>query len=746
MSPLVADLQASYVRIYGTPDETPVEHGEFDPPRGLFLVGLLDGEPVAIGGWREVEGAVPTAEIKRMYVVQRARRQGLARLMLAELEATIADGWVRAHRADDRAADSAEAIALYESSGYAPVPMPSAATPTRRSRCSTPSCCGSRRRRHRSEPARARRGVTSGRYARVTLPAFRHDVQTVIRRRVPGATSARTVCTFGFHRRWVRRWECETDMPKPGPLPQTSQTLATVASLDSRTVPIDSTNRRRAGHALRRATPGSHESSRSRAAAKPASGSAPVSARTQPDGPAPAQYPRPVGRRRRRGARARRARRAGGAPLEHAAADALDAHRAEIDALNVFPVPDGDTGTNLALTLRAAADALSAPIRPTRRPRRCGRWRTGAVLGARGNSGVIISPDPARAGRRRRRHRGLRRGATLAGGAAARRAEQAYAAVADPVEGTILSVARAAADAAAVSGDGAPWPTVVSAALARRPREALRRTPDQLPVLARAGVVDAGGRGLVVLLDALGRASSPDAVGTPVAPPRAVRSRRAAKRPASPAAPSTATRCSTCCDADDDAGRDAAARAGRARRLAGRRRHRRRRRGTSTSTSTTSARRSRPASRPAGRTGSRSSASPTRSRADASSRGRAGGRGRWSRSRPARGWRTCSRARASTSSTAGPATNPSTADVLAAVLATGAAEVVLLPNAAQVTGVAEAAAERGSRGQGIEVAVVPTPLAGAGPRRGRRPRRRRGASTTTSSRWPRPPRPPGTPR
>jgi hypothetical protein len=71
-----------------------------------------------------------------------------------------------------------------------------------------------------------RKGSASG-YARVTLPAFRHDVQTVIRRRFPGATSARTRCTFGFHRRWVRRWECETDMPKPGPLPQMSQTLAT---------------------------------------------------------------------------------------------------------------------------------------------------------------------------------------------------------------------------------------------------------------------------------------------------------------------------------------------------------------------------------------------------------------------------------------------------------------------------------------------------------------------------------------
>ena len=71
------------------------------------------------------------------------------------------------------------------------------------------------------------------------MPAFRHDVHTVIRRRVPGDTSARTFCTFGFHLRCVRRWECETDMPKPGPLPQTSQTLATVASSDDCvTIPV----------------------------------------------------------------------------------------------------------------------------------------------------------------------------------------------------------------------------------------------------------------------------------------------------------------------------------------------------------------------------------------------------------------------------------------------------------------------------------------------------------------------------
>src|SRR5664279_3684613 len=95
---------------------------------------------------------------------------------------------------------------------------------TRRSRAKK-----TRRPASRNETGRT---AVSGGQPRTTLPAFRHEVQTVMRRRVPGATSARTFCTFGFHRRWVRRWECETDMPKPGPLPQRSQTLATVASLD----------------------------------------------------------------------------------------------------------------------------------------------------------------------------------------------------------------------------------------------------------------------------------------------------------------------------------------------------------------------------------------------------------------------------------------------------------------------------------------------------------------------------------
>jgi DAK2 domain fusion protein YloV len=179
-------------------------------------------------------------------------------------------------------------------------------------------------------------------------------------------------------------------------------------------------------------------------------------------------------------------------------ARALDAHRTEIDDLNVYPVPDGDTGTNLALTVRAAARALlEAP--DTEDPKGCLTvYARGAVLGARGNSGVILSQIL----------RGLADGCpprstvdgpALAGGLVLA-AELAYAAVAAPVEGTILTVARAAAEAAKQATGGLD---AVVLAAARGAAQALARTPSQLAALGRAGVVDAGGRGLVVVLDAL---------------------------------------------------------------------------------------------------------------------------------------------------------------------------------------------------------------------------------------------------
>lgn len=126
---LIADLQLEYVRRYGGPDEAAVDPAEFAPPRGLLLIGLVDGAPVAMGGWRLVdESAEPVAdhrpddphraaEIKRMYVVASARRRGFARLMLAELERTAVAAGV------DRIVlgtgiEQPEAVALYESAGY----------------------------------------------------------------------------------------------------------------------------------------------------------------------------------------------------------------------------------------------------------------------------------------------------------------------------------------------------------------------------------------------------------------------------------------------------------------------------------------------------------------------------------------------------------------------------------------------------------------------------------------------------
>lgn len=168
----------------------------------------------------------------------------------------------------------------------------------------------------------------------------------------------------------------------------------------------------------------------------------------------------------------------------------------EIDDLNVYPVPDGDTGTNLLLTMASVDDAVRAAGAGMRAT--VGAMAHGALMGARGNSGVILS----------QLLRGLAevlRELDSAGPEDVRRAltrasVSAYSAVATPVEGTLLTVARVAAETAASSvGD---LSSVVTAAREGAAR-ALASTPDLLPVLAAAGVVDAGGRGLVVLLEAL---------------------------------------------------------------------------------------------------------------------------------------------------------------------------------------------------------------------------------------------------
>jgi GNAT superfamily N-acetyltransferase len=123
---LVEEVQQEYVARYGGRDETPLEPGYFAPPSGAFFVGYLDGRPVATGAWRlrrdvVVDDIDRTAEIKRMYVVPDARGRGLARAMLAHLEATARAAGAKAMVLETGLAQP-EAIALYESSGYAPVP------------------------------------------------------------------------------------------------------------------------------------------------------------------------------------------------------------------------------------------------------------------------------------------------------------------------------------------------------------------------------------------------------------------------------------------------------------------------------------------------------------------------------------------------------------------------------------------------------------------------------------------------
>lgn len=179
--------------------------------------------------------------------------------------------------------------------------------------------------------------------------------------------------------------------------------------------------------------------------------------------------------------------------------DAVRDHAARINRLNVYPVPDGDTGTNMFRTLdavvaevdRAPADDLVAT---------CKAIAHGSLMGARGNSGVILSQLlRGLAG-------GLERSAEGTGAVVATAlrdaATAAYGAVLKPIEGTILTVAREAGEAAeAAAAAGGSLADVLEAARAKG-HEALEHTPELLPVLKQAGVVDAGGAGFLLLLDA----------------------------------------------------------------------------------------------------------------------------------------------------------------------------------------------------------------------------------------------------
>src|SRR4029077_7922088 len=206
-----------------------------------------------------------------------------------------------------------------------------------------------------------------------------------------------------------------------------------------------------------------------------------------------------------------------------AAADWVAAGRDEINRINVFPVPDGDTGTNFSLTLRAVADALralgDAPLPETARAA-----ARAAVLGARGNSGMMLAHflmgfAEALGDRQQATAREIAAGLRLG-------ANRLYESLGAPRYGTILTVARdaaaAAERAAADSGDLAEF---MSRLLAEADRS-LAHTPELMAVLKEAGVVDAGGKGFVRMLEGVVRfiegdpilPADPDLTGAQEAP------------------------------------------------------------------------------------------------------------------------------------------------------------------------------------------------------------------------------------
>ena len=185
--------------------------------------------------------------------------------------------------------------------------------------------------------------------------------------------------------------------------------------------------------------------------------------------------------------------------LARGALAGIEASRGRIDDLNVYPVPDGDTGTNLALTVRAVVEALEEST-ADQRDVLAHEVSRAALMGARGNSGVILSQIV----------RGAAESLAVSDGLASAlrsASDAAYRAVRKPVEGTMLTAIRELAEAADAGGD--------LAALVARGDDCVVRTREMLPVLAEAGVVDAGAAGLVEIVRGIAAA----AAGEPLPPP-----------------------------------------------------------------------------------------------------------------------------------------------------------------------------------------------------------------------------------
>jgi hypothetical protein len=181
--------------------------------------------------------------------------------------------------------------------------------------------------------------------------------------------------------------------------------------------------------------------------------------------------------------------------------DGLRAHQEAINRLNVYPVPDGDTGTNMALTLEAVASELE-PLGDSglEMSAVCKAVAHGSLMGARGNSGVILSQILRGASDVLRGLESV--GAADVATALVDAATAAEGAVMRPVQGTILTVAADAATAARAKADGGGGLVDVLDAAREAAAESVARTPELLPVLKQAGVVDAGGVGYLLLLDA----------------------------------------------------------------------------------------------------------------------------------------------------------------------------------------------------------------------------------------------------
>lgn len=186
------------------------------------------------------------------------------------------------------------------------------------------------------------------------------------------------------------------------------------------------------------------------------------------------------------------------AEMVFAGADALERNMQQINALNVFPVPDGDTGTNMNLTMRSGVQELRS--RPSLSLGTAAEALSrGLLMGARGNSGVILS----------QLFRGFARGAAghdelnavQFAGALQQGVDTAYKSVVKPVEGTILTVARESARHAVSIARRTPDIAALMREVLAKAKETLQRTPDMLPILKQVGVVDSGGQGLVHLYE-----------------------------------------------------------------------------------------------------------------------------------------------------------------------------------------------------------------------------------------------------